>query len=108
LPALRKSSGADSDTSGGFLERLQANASRLVRIRPVDAPSGDTPPDVLARIEVHAAKGNIDGALADLSKLPDAARKPAEGWIAKARQRQAALAAARDLARVSALALEKS
>src|SRR6185312_7071644 len=57
LPALRKSSGADSDTSGGFLERLQANASRLVRIRPVDAPSGDTPPDVLARIEVHAAKG---------------------------------------------------
>ncbi len=108
LPALRKSSGADRGTSGGFLERLQANASRLVRIRPVNAPSGNTPSDLLARVEADVAKGDIDGALADLAKLPEAGRKPAEGWIAKARQRQAALAAARDLARVSALALEKS
>jgi hypothetical protein len=107
LPVLRKASGAH-DATGGFLERLQANASRLVRIRPVNAPSGDAPSDVLARIEAEAAKADIDGALADLAKLPEAMRKPAEAWIAKARQRQGALAAAREFARVSALALGKS
>jgi hypothetical protein len=107
LPVLRKASGAH-DATGGFLERLQANASRLVRIRPVNAPSGDAPSDVLARIEAEAAKADIDGALADLAKLPEAMRKPADAWIAKARQRQAALAAAREFARVSALALGKS
>jgi hypothetical protein len=108
LPAVRKASGAHDATGGGFLERLQANASRLVRIRPIAAPSGDAPADVLARVEADAARADIDGALADLAKLPEATRKPAEAWIAKARERQAALAAAREFARVSALALGKS
>jgi hypothetical protein len=108
LPALRKASGAHDATGGGFLERLQANASRLVRIRPIAVPSGDAPADVLARVEADAARADIDGALADLAKLPEATRKPAEAWIAKARERQAALAAAREFARVSALALGKS
>ena len=40
LPAMLKISGA-SAPEGGFLERLQANAGKLVRIRPVNAPTGD-------------------------------------------------------------------
>ena len=40
LPAMLKISGA-SAPEGGFLERLQANAGKLVRIRPVTAPTGD-------------------------------------------------------------------
>lgn len=108
LPALRQSSGAQGAASGGFFERLQANAGRLVRIRPVDAPSGDAPADALARIEAEAAKADIDGALADLAMLPEAARKPAQAWIAKARQRQAALAAVRQFAGASAHTLGKS
>jgi hypothetical protein len=78
----------------GFLERLQANAGSLVHIRPVNAPAGDQPSDVLARLEVAAANADITGALADLAKLPAAARAPAQAWIAKAKARQKTLTAA--------------
>ena len=72
---------------------------------PINAPKGDTPSDVLARLEVAAAHDDIDDALADLAKLPQAARAPARDWIAKAKARQAALAAARDFAASAARAL---
>ncbi len=39
IPALAKASGAQSP-GGDFLDRLQANASKLVRIRPVGTPRG--------------------------------------------------------------------
>jgi hypothetical protein len=94
IPAMLKASGAQKPPAG-FLERLQANAGSLVHIRPMNAPAGDAPADVLARIEVAAAHADIDGALADLGKLPESARKPAQAWIGKAKARQAALAAAR-------------
>jgi hypothetical protein len=104
LPAMLKISGAQAP-EGGFLERLQANAGKLVRIRPVDAPPGDDPSALLARIEVDAAKADIAAALADLGKLADATRAPAQAWIAKAQARQAALAAARQYAADTARAL---
>jgi hypothetical protein len=104
LPAMLKISGAQAP-EGGFLERLQANAGRLVRIRPVDAPPGDDPSAVLARLEIDAAKADIAAALADLGKLADATRAPAQAWIAKAQARQAALAAARQYAADTARAL---
>ena len=97
IPAMVKASGGQSP-SGGFLERMEANASKLVRIRPVGAPAGDDASAVLARTEVEAAHADIDGALADLAKLDAATRALAQGWIEKARARQAALAAARQLA----------
>ena len=104
LPALIKVSGAQAP-EGGFLERLQANAGKLVRIRPVDAPRGDDASAVLARIELAAAHNDINGALADLAKLSDAARAPAQAWISKATERQTALAAARAFALDAARAL---
>jgi hypothetical protein len=97
IPAMLKASGTQKPPAG-FLERLQANAGSLVRIRPMNAPAGDTPSDLLARIEVEAANADIDGALADLGKLPEPARAPAQAWIAKAKARQQALAAARAFA----------
>jgi hypothetical protein len=96
LPALMKSSGAQAPT--GFLERLEANASKLVRIRPVDAPAGDDASAVLARVEVEAAQAAIDDAIIDLGKLEAATRAPAQDWIRKAQARQAAFAAARQVA----------
>lgn len=108
VPAMLKAAGADPTPSGGFLERLQANAGKLVRIRPLDAPAGDTPADVLARIQIKAAAADIDGASAELAKLPEAARKPAAAWIAKVKARQEALAAARSVAVASARALDRS
>jgi hypothetical protein len=104
LPAMLKISGAQAP-EGGFLERLQANAGKLVRVRPVDAPPGDDPSAVLARLEIDAAKADIAAALADLGKLADATRAPAQVWIAKAQARQAALAAARQYAADTARAL---
>jgi hypothetical protein len=92
LPAMIKVSSTQAPS--GFLERLEANAGKLVRIRPVDAPPGDDASSVLARIEIDAAKADIPAALADLGKLNDATRAPAQAWIAKAQARQAALAQA--------------
>ena len=104
LPAMLKISGAQAP-EGGFLERLQANAGKLVRVRPVDAPPGDDPSAVLARLEIDAAKADIAAALADLGKLADATRAPAHAWIERAKARQAALAAARQYAADTARAL---
>ena len=104
LPAMLKISGAQAPESG-FLERLQANAGKLVRVRPVDAPPGDDASAVLARLEIDAVKADIAAALADLGKLADATRAPAQAWIARAQARQAALAAARHYAADTARAL---
>jgi hypothetical protein len=104
VPSMLKASNAQAP-AGGFLERLQANAGKLVRIRPVDAPSGDDASAVLARVEIEAAHADIAAALTDLGKLSDATRAPAQDWIAKAQARQAALAAARQFAVETARAL---
>jgi hypothetical protein len=104
LPAMLKISGAQAPEAG-FLERLQANAGRLVQIRPVNAPPGDDPSAVLARLEIDAARADIAAALGDLGKLAVATRAPAQAWIEKANARQAALAAARQFAADTARAL---
>jgi len=97
LPQMAKLAGAQAP-AGGFLERLQANASKLVKITPVDAPAGDDVSAVLARLEVAAAHADIAAALIDLGKLPETVRAPAQGFIDKAKAREAALAGTRDLA----------
>ena len=50
-------------------------------------------------------KADIDAALNDFTKLPEAQRAPAQSWIAKAKARQAALAAARQYAADTARSL---
>ena len=104
MPTLMQAAGGEAPSSS-FLERLQANASKLVRVRPVDAPSGDATADVLARLEVEAARADIGAALADLAKLPETARAPAQAWMAKAKARQAALSAADQFAAATARSL---
>jgi hypothetical protein len=106
IPAMQKASGAHAPI-GGFLERLGANAGKLVRIRPVDAPPGNDSSAVLARVEIEAAHAAIDDALTDLGKLDAATRAPALDWIRKAQARQAALAAARQFASETTHALGK-
>jgi hypothetical protein len=106
IPLIMKTSGAQA-TAGSYLERLEASAARLVRIRPVGMPAGDDASAVLARVEKEAASAAIDDALTDLGKLDVAARAPAQGWISKAQARQAAVVAARELASQTAHALGK-
>ena len=105
LPQMQKIAAPRAQASGSFLEKLQANASNLVRISPATAPSGDQPADVLARLEVEAAHNDIAAAASDVGKLPEAAQAPAKDWLARVKARQAALAAANDLAASSARAL---
>lgn len=104
LPQMRKAVGTPTAT-GGFLERLQANAEHLVRVRPAGAPAGDDASAALARIEQSAAQENIAGALADIGTLPRPARQVASDWVTRAVARQKALDAARDFAASSTLAL---
>ena len=104
-PMLRAADEPPRD--GGFLDRLQANAEKLVRIRPVgEEPRGDDRGAILARVEQRAAQGNIAGALAELAKLPADARAPLQAWIAKAEARNKALDASRRLAADAVAALK--
>jgi hypothetical protein len=97
VPALRERLEARPPEEG-FLERLKANASRLIRIRPLEDPGGDEPAALLTRIESKAMKADPEGALADLAKLPEPARAMAKPWIEKVQARNAALHSSRQLA----------
>jgi hypothetical protein len=101
IPAMQTAVDARS-SGGGFFERLQANARKLVRIQPINAPQNSDPSAVLVRLEAAAIRTDIASALADLAELPEAVREPARVWIGKAHARQAALAAAQSFAAESA------
>jgi hypothetical protein len=104
-PMLRASDRTPSDA--GFLDRLQANAQKLVRVRPVDEEArGDDRGAILARIEQRASQGNIAGALTELNKLPADARPALQPWAAKADARNRALDASRRLAADAVAALK--
>jgi hypothetical protein len=97
VPALFAAVPAAPD-QGSLLDRLKRTTGHLVRVRRVGEAPGDDAAAVVARIEVAAARGDIAGALAELTKLPPSARAPAEAWIRRATQRGAAVDAARRLA----------
>jgi hypothetical protein len=97
VPALDAAAGGPP-RDGGFLGRLQANAERLVRIRPLDEAPGGDPAAIVARAEVKAGRGDVAGALSELSQLPADLRVAAEPWIGKAQARAAAIETSRRLA----------
>jgi hypothetical protein len=106
IPALQKAAGM-MPRDGGFLEKLQSNAEKLVRIRPMEEVPGNDPAAVISRIEAKAAQSDLPGALAELAKLPPAVRASAQAWIAKAETREKALEASRRLAADALTALGK-
>ena len=96
-PALLGASGA-APSEGSLLGRMEMSAQKLVRITPVDAPPGDDAAAVLARANAAAARGDLDAALADIARLPEAGRSLAEPWTKKAQARDSAIAAGRRIA----------
>ena len=96
-PAIIRAAGSPA-RDGSFLERLQSNAGKLVRIRPADEPAGDDPDAIVARAETRVRAGDLASAITELTKLTPAARAPAQTWIAKAQARGAALAGSRQFA----------
>ena len=106
VPGLQQA----TDNSSGdttFLSKLEANAQRLVRVTPVDAPPGDDVTSVIARINIDALRGNIADALNEIASLPDSAKAIAADWVKKARAREAAIAASRRIAADAVAALGK-
>ncbi len=97
VPSLNAAAGAPA-REGGILEKLQAGAERLVRIRPLDEVAGSDAAAMVARIEIKAARADLPGALAELAQLPASVRAPAEPWIERAQARAAAIEASRRLA----------
>jgi hypothetical protein len=105
-PALMKAAEpAPSDDS--FLGRLEVNAQRLVRSTPLNAPAGDDPGSVAMRISFDASHDDIDAALADIAKLPDAAKGVAAPWVQRAQARATAITASRQLVANALAALSK-
>ncbi len=105
-PALDRAVATPSgDTT--FLERIEASAQKLVRITPVEAPAGNDPPAVIARIDSDAARGDIAAALDDIAALPDSAKPLAADWAKTARARNAAISASRQIAADALAVLSK-
>ena len=81
----------------GIVERLQAGASKLVRIERTDGVGNDRGA-VVARVTAAALRNDFVEARRELKTLPDADRAPAQAWLDKADARDAALAASRKFA----------
>ncbi len=106
VQAMQKDIG-EGQRQGSILEKFQASAERLVRIRPLEETTGADAASVLARLELRAARSDLRGALDELQKLPPAVRAPTETWIGKVQARDAAIEASRSFAASALSALGK-
>ena len=91
----------------GILERLQAGAERLVRIRRTDTPAGTGRNDIVNRAAAAARSDDITPARRELMTLNNTDRAPFQSWITLVDARNAALAASRKLATDAVEALGK-
>jgi hypothetical protein len=107
VPKLSPAPPPDNSTTGsGLVERLQAGASKLVRIERTDATGNDRGA-VVARVTAAALRNDSAEARRELLTLAEADRAPAQGWLDKAAARDAALAASRQFAGDAMAALAK-
>lgn len=84
-------------SSAGIVERLQAGASKLVRIERTDGVGNDRGA-IVARVTAAALRNDFVEARRELKTLPEADRAPAQAWLDKVDARDAALAASRKFA----------
>jgi hypothetical protein len=104
VPALRQvANPVPADAT--FIEKLKANAQRLVQITPVDAPPGNDPAAVITRIDIDANRADIAAALHEISALPDRAKPLVADWAKRAQARETAIAASRSIAAYGLAAL---
>ncbi|WFU24918.1 hypothetical protein QA649_01315 [Bradyrhizobium sp. CB1717] len=93
--------------NAGIVERLQAGASKLVRIERTDGVGNDRGA-IVARVTAAALRNDFVEARRELKTLPEADRAPAQAWLEKADARDAALAASRKFADDAMADLAKS
>ena len=99
---------AEAPAAGaGIVERLQAGASKLVRIERTDGVGNDRGA-IVARVTAFALRNDFVEARRELKTLPEADRVPAQAWLDKTDARDAALAASRKFADDAMADLAKS
>jgi hypothetical protein len=81
---------AGPNKSGGAIDRLFANMSKVVRVTPVGEIAGDDPAALVSQIGAALERGQIGTALAAWERLPEAARQPSREWASAAQARLAA------------------
>jgi hypothetical protein len=107
VPKLSPTPVQDASTTGsGIVDRLQAGASKLVRIERTDAVGNDRGA-VVTRVTAAALRNDFAEARRELNTLSPADRAAAQGWLDKAAARDAALAASRQFAADAMTALAK-
>jgi hypothetical protein len=107
VPKLSPTPVQDASTTGAsIVDRLQAGASKLVRIERTDAVGNDRSA-VVARVTAAALRNDFGEARRELNTLAPADRAAAQGLLDKAAARDAALAASRQFAADAMTALAK-
>ena len=86
--------GAAVRDDAGMLDRIWGSARTLVTVRPAGDSEGTSVGAILSRAEAKLARGDLDGAVADLTALPPdaAAAEEMAAWRARAEGRLDALA----------------
>jgi len=97
VPKLSPPAEANATTGSGIVERLEAGASKLVRIERTDV-SGSDRGAIVARVMAAALRNDLPQTRHELNTLTPPDRAAAQAWIDKANARDAALAASRQFA----------
>lgn len=79
---------------GGWFERLEAGAARLIKLRRVDSAEGEGKSGDDAKVIAAARRGDAAAAIREIAALPEASRGKYQPWLDQFTAREAALAAA--------------
>ena len=96
----------NTTASTGIVDHLRAGAAKLVRIERTDAVGNDRGA-IVARVTAAALRNDLPEARRELNSLSPDDRAAAQGWLAKAGERDAAVAASRHFAAEAMAALAK-
>lgn len=98
-PAAKRIRALEAGDSGDLAQHLMKGASKLVRVRPSGAPSGEAQSveDKVVHIDAALAHGDLPQAEALFAALPEAARNEAKDFGAALRARVDAARAAESL-----------
>ena len=107
VPKLSPPAQENATTGSGIIDRLQAGASRLVRIERTDT-NGNDRGAVVARVTAAALRNDFAEARRELNTLAPADRAAVQAWLDKSEARDAALAASRQFATEAMAALAGS
>jgi hypothetical protein len=106
VPKLEPPAAPSATTGAGIVERLQAGAAKLVRVERTDLVGNDRGA-IVARITNAALRNDVSDARRELMSLNPADRASAQGWLDKAGERDAALAASHHFTAEAMAALAK-